>query len=107
MSKEIAQTIIQQLGGGKFAAMTGMKNVTYFNGGEKSRGGVTFKIGGGAKSGINYVRVTLTFMDVYTVEYLKVSPSKGTVKTIKQSDDVYCDMLQDNFIEATGFFTSL
>lgn len=50
---QVAETIRQQLGGARFAMMTGAKN---FVGGENM---LLFSVGRGAKAGINRVRVTL------------------------------------------------
>lgn len=98
----VSKTILEQLGGNKFIVMTGAKN---FVGGNNT---LSFRLPGGAgfcKEGINGVRVTLTAMDDYTVEFIKIR--KFEVKTIKTVEGVYCDNLQAVFTEATGLYTSL
>jgi hypothetical protein len=96
-----AEEVLQQLGGRKFIAMTGAKNFVK-NDKEKS---ITFKIGGGAKNSINYVKITLTSMDVYNVDFIKV---RGTdIKTIATAKGVYNDQLQSIFTKYTGLYTSL
>jgi hypothetical protein len=99
---EIANTILEQLGGGRFAAMTGAKNFAAVE------SGVRFKLPakpGWIKNGINMVTIRLTPSDTYTVEYGKLRGTKYTV--IATSEDVYCDTLQADFLDATGLFTSL
>jgi hypothetical protein len=96
-----AEEVLQQLGGRKFIAMTGAKNFVK-NDKDKS---ITFKIGGGAKNSINYVKITLTSMDVYNVDFIKV---RGTdIKTIATAKGVYNDKLQSIFTKYTGLYTSL
>jgi len=95
---QVAQTIIQQLGGNRFAMMTGAKNFTAID------SGLSFKIGRNAKN-ITHVRVKLTPDDVYTMEFLTVRGT--TIKTPATVCGVYCDMLQAIFTEKTGMYTSL
>ena len=72
--REIAQTILQQLGGNKFIAMTGAKNLGFTN------KGLQMKIGRNAK-GVTHVIIELTSMDLYDIEFVKVRAMKRT--TIK------------------------
>lgn len=89
----VAQTILQQLGGGRFIAMTGAKN---FLGRED---GLSFKIGSNAKR-ISHVRVTLTPADLYNVEFLSI---RGTsIKTAAVVEGAYFDNLADVIAENTG-----
>lgn len=107
MSKQIAQTILEQLGGRQFAVMTGAKNLTSHSEGEGCLGALSFRIpgsGGFTKGGINYVKVTLTPSDVYKCEFGKIRGRTYTV--VSTAEDVYCDMLQDTFLEHTGLLTS-
>jgi len=104
----IATTILQQLGGNKFIAMTGASK--FQSHGDKALG---FRIP--TRNGINAVKVTLAPGDVYTVEFLKVTPpglngegfrpASAVVK--KKVEGVYFDQLQSVFTEATGLLTSL
>lgn len=98
----IATTILDQLGGGRFAAMTGAKCFAAIE------SGVRFKLPskpGYIKNGINMVTVRLTPSDTYTVEYGKLRGMKYTV--VATSENVYCDTLQADFLDTTGLFTSL
>lgn len=101
MACEIAKTILTQLGGNKFIAMTGAKN---FVGGERD---LTFKLPGKnfAKNDINYVKITLTPADTYDVEYFK---TRGlTIKTITKTEGIYFDQLCKDFETETGLRTRL
>ena len=91
--KEIAQTILQQLGGNKFIAMTGAKNLGFTN------KGLQMKIGRNAK-GVTHVIIELTSMDLYDIEFVKVRAMKRT--TIKKLKGIYADQLGEIFKKYTG-----
>ena len=95
-----AEDVLQQLGGKKFIAMTGAKN---FVKDDKTKS-ITFKLPR-AKSGINYVKISLTSMDLYNIEFLSVRG--GNIKTVKEVKGVYNDQLQKIFTQYTGLNTSL
>lgn len=94
----VAQTILAQLGGNRFAAMTGAKS---FCAGENT---LTFKIGRNA-SKATAVRVTLDPDDTYMMEFLAIRNFEVT--TVASFDGVYCDLLAPTFEDATGLATSL
>lgn len=98
---QVANTILNQLGGNKFIAMTGAKDLMSLNG-----KGLQFKLPARfAKNGINCVRVTLNAADLYDVEYGKV---RGLdYKVLNTSSDIYADALRANFSEVTGLYTSI
>ncbi len=98
MDKRQGAVVIQQLGGGRFIAMTGAKD--FFIGPK----GVVFKIGRNSK-GVNYVRINLNSMDTYDVEFLQVRKFKEKVKS--EAKGIYADMLRDVFEQHTGLRTSL
>jgi hypothetical protein len=94
-----SKTILAQLGGGRFIAMTGAKS---FVGGDKT---LTFRVSGNlTKNRINCVRITLTPMDEYRVEGLKITGVK--VKTVAVREGVHCDILRSIFTDMTGLYTS-
>lgn len=98
----IATTIMNQLGGKKFTAMTGANNHVF----DDKTNTLSFRLPSRfAKDGINYVSITLTPMDDYTVKFKKIWGTK--VKDIKEIKTVYCDMLQEVFTETTGLYTRL
>jgi hypothetical protein len=93
-----AVTILEQLGGNRFIAMTGAKD---FIKDEVNRM-IGFKIGRNSKS-INYVRITLNGKDLYDMEFLR--KRKLDLKVVSKANDVYFDQLQDVFTENTGMYT--
>ena len=91
--KEIAKTILQQLGGNKFIAMTGAKNLGHTN------KGLQMKIGRNSK-GITHVIINLKASDTYEIEFIKLRGAKRTV--VKKVSGVYNDMLGKIFTKYTG-----
>jgi hypothetical protein len=101
-NRYIAETIIEQLGGGRFITMTGAKDLTILD------RGVQLKINGrhpelGKK--VNRVIVKLNFLDLYDVDYLYVR--EGKVTTIAKAEGIYNDMLMDSFEQNTGLYVTL
>lgn len=99
MANAIAHTILEQLGGGRFVVMTGARNFL------AHESALSFRLPRGTADGSNYVKVTLTAMDDYTVETLSVRGIKATPKSFRQG--VYADSLRDVFTALTGLYTSL
>ena len=95
----IAQTILAQLGGSCFVAMTGARNFIAIE------RGLTLKLGRGAHNGITHVTITLDASDTYTVRFQRVHGAKVTEKGTYEG--IYVDMLRGTFTQATGFVTSL
>ena len=62
----VAKTILEQLGGNKFRMMTGAKNFMSF------AEGLVMKIGRNS-SNSNYLKITLNSMDLYDMEFAKVT----------------------------------
>lgn len=98
MSQQVARTILEQLGGNRFAVMTGSKNFT------ASPNSLSFKVGRNAKK-VSHVKIELTPMDDYTVSFLSLRNLE--IKELAKHEGVYCDQLQDLFCEETGMFTRL
>lgn len=102
-SKAVATEILRQLGGYRFTVMTGARDIVAH---DEGRGGVWFKLPRGlAKDGINMVKITLTAMDDYIVETLKVRGLKVT--PVGYRENVYSDTLRAVFTTLTGLDTSL
>ncbi|MFL9499249.1 hypothetical protein ACJMQP_04245 [Rhodopseudomonas palustris] len=97
---EVANTILDQLGGRRFVLVTGAKNLMAS---PNECGALTFQING--RGGVNRVRITLTAADNYTLEFMKVRGCKVT--TAHKAEGVYCDMLHDVFEAQTGLYASL
>ena len=95
----VAKTILEQLGGNKFRMMTGAKNFMGFT------EGLVMKIGRNS-SNSNYLKITLNSMDTYDMEFAKLT-RMGEKKSVTEYNNIYCDMLTDQFTAHTGMYTSL
>jgi hypothetical protein len=99
-TQDIAQEIIDQLGGRKFTAMTGAKHFVSIE------SGLQFKLPSNfATAGINFVQVILGRDDLYTVKFYKMRGLKLTL--ISEHEGIYNDMLADLFTRNTGLSVSL
>ena len=97
--KQIEQTILQKLGGNKFIAMTGAKNLGF------TGTGLQMKIGKNAK-GVTHVIIDLDRgKDLYNIEFVKIRGVKRT--TVKKLKGVYADQLGKIFTKYTGLRTRL
>jgi hypothetical protein len=94
----VAKIILSQLGGNKFVAMTGAKNLA---GDEKS---LSMRIGRNS-SNSNYMKITLNSMDMYDIRFSRIV--KYQEKNIKEYNNVFNDMLTDIFTKHTGMYTRL
>ena len=88
------ETIFRQLGGNRFIAMTGAKNL-----GTSTKKDLSFSIGRNAKK-VTHVHIKLTSMDLYDVEFINMRGAKR--KVIKKVRGVYGDMLPKIFKKYTG-----
>jgi hypothetical protein len=101
-SLEVPTTILAQLGGNRFLVMTGARNLL---GSENS---LTFQLPGNlTKAKINKCVITLTPLDLYTVEFYRVDARKGEFHKVSEATEVYADNLQEVFTEHTGLYTHL
>ena len=129
-NQEIAKTIMQQLGGNQFVAMTGARQLVAVE------NGVRFRIGRNATR-TNVVRITLRGDDTYNMEFMYVQnpPNPYTLlmkymgrgmdplsaetkvkqkiaamtepQTLREYKGVYCDQLQELFRDYTKLNTRL
>lgn len=97
----IAQTILSQLGGNRFIAMTGAKNLV--NHGDA----LSFKLPARfARDGINCVKVSYDEgRDLYDLSFDRLHGAKLTHKAAIEG--AYADDLQRLFTETTGLDTRL
>lgn len=103
--QEIARTILEQLGGNRFIAMTGSKD--FISDGNTLR--MTLRKN---KSPANRLYITLTWDDLYEMRFFHYTPGGLNIKTlewkeekiveVKTYTDVFFDMLQELFTEVTG-----
>ena len=95
----IAKTILKQLGGNKFAVMTGAKN--FVDCGDA----LSMRIGRN-KTSSNYLKITLNMMDLYDVRFSRVSP-KGGERSVTEYNNIFNDQLVEVFEKHTGMYTKL
>ena len=93
----VANTILAQLGGRRFLAMTGAKDIV---GGEAS---LQFKLPRGfAKNKATHARVTLDASDTYTLAFFKWNARALDMATLSSESGIYAEDLRRFFTEATG-----
>jgi len=96
---QIAKTILEQLGGNQFLAMTGAKNLT------SGENFLSFRLPMKTRDGANYWKIKLMPSDTYDIETMSVRGLKVTPKT--QKYNIYNDQLRGIFEDITGLRTSL
>ncbi len=110
-----ASTILEQLGGNRFLAMTGTKNLVKNT--EKKT--LTMKLIPN-KSKAKWLKITLNSFDTYDMEFMgekkTLNPEwaaagikifDSTTVTIEKIEGAYDDMLQSVFTSVTGLYTRL
>ena len=95
----VANEIYRQLGGNKFAVMTGAKNFIDIE------NGIRMKIGRN-KTNHNWMEVTVNSLDLYDVAFAKLT-KLGERKSLKEYNNVYNDSLVELFETHTGMYTKL
>lgn len=106
----IADAILEQLGGSKFLAMTGANHLL--------ADGNTLRMRlPKNNSRANRLYITLDPDDTYTMRFFRFTAGRLNKKTFIWTEDktqeirlekgVYCDMLQDVFASVTGMYTHL
>ena len=90
----VAKTILQQLGGNRFIAMTGAKNLA------STENSLTFKISSRNKSKATPIKIILNCMDTYDMEFIECK--KYEVKLLKKLGSIYAEDLQRVFTLETG-----
>ncbi len=104
MALEIANTIINQLGGNKFRVMTGAKDFV----GCDTKKFVQFRLPTAGKINgkkITNVKIIVNDNDLYDVQFWNIRGINSVM--LEEVTDVYCDMLQSLFTEKTGLDTHL
>lgn len=106
---KVYEIIFQQLGGNRFAAMTGSKRFV--------GDGNTLEMQlAKNKSKANRLAITLDEgKDLYTMRFYKYTPGRfnrttcefteDKVVEVELFEDVFCDQLQEIFTEVTGLYT--
>lgn len=93
---DVARTILDQLGGGRFKAMTGANSIVAFPSLDDKRPwpGVEVKFPIGSAK---YMRIALAPSDTYTVQFMT-----RTRRVFKEMDDIYADSLRRVVSDTTG-----
>lgn len=101
MNNQVAETILKQLGGRMFIAMTGAN--TFVTDGIS----LSFRI---PNKRINCITIVLNDLDLYDVVYerlLKRKDGTFSLRTIAESNNLFFDQLQNDFTLHTGMYTRL
>lgn len=102
MSNEIAQTILAQLGGGKFRAMTGAKQ--FLCGPSMLQFDLPARF---AKNRATKVRIDLDANDEYTVTFFRWVKAKLECVQLSKHDGVQVSNLREIFTRETGLDCTL
>ncbi len=98
----IAETILQQIGGRRFAVMTGSKDFV------GTGNGLRMSL---ARNKTSANRLLITYdegTDLYNMRFFRQCVTKKfdiTTKDIAKYEGIYCDMLESMFTEVTGLHT--
>lgn len=100
-TKQIAETILKQLGGNQFVAMTGAKNFGF-----DANGSLSFRL---PTRKINCVKITPNALDLYDIEFRKITRRKLDIDNhlVAMDGNIYADNLRGIFEKETGLRTSL
>lgn len=99
MKTQVAQTILEQLGGNKFIVMVGAHSLT------SDKNALIFKLRAQNEKHIKAVKVVLNGKDLYDIEFYSIQGYE--FKTVGIANDVYNENLQDVFTSYTGLATKL
>lgn len=101
MPTAVGKTILEQLGGQRFIAMTGARDFVYLY------NMLQFDLPSGfAIRGMNRVQIELTPADTYDMRFYRTGPGHAFV-LLSSSERVYANRLQDLFTLHSGLDTHL
>jgi hypothetical protein len=104
MTKQVAETIIKQLGGvGRLTSMIGAKDFLNMDIGS-GKGGLQFRFARAVKS-INRVKIMLNSKDLYDITFY--AGSAMNIRAVKEFKDIYADQLVSLFEKETGLYLSI
>lgn len=98
INEGVAETILQQLGGNKFIAMTGAKDL-------QSKGNLLSMKFPRTFNGVNYLTIKLNSWDTYDLDFGYLSGNN--VRRVALKTGVMANDLQEIFTEVTGLYTHL
>ena len=97
----VAETLAQMGGGGRLRAMIGAKHFVHH-----ADGTLAFKFMK-ARQGANYVEITLTPKDLYTMRIGRIRRGGIGFEEIVVAEDLFFDQLIPTFENATGLYLTL
>jgi hypothetical protein len=104
-NNEIIDTMLQQLGGGRFFVMTGSKP-QYKEVKDTESPAVTIKLARN-KSRAQYMRLQYQGgLDTYKMEFKRMTPDYDIVM-VDEYEGLYAEDLQETFTQVTGLYTRL
>jgi len=96
-TQQVAQTILSQLGGNRFIAMTGCSNFG------STPSSLSFKLPRGFANKATHCVITLDASDTYTVEFVKCNMRAAVYRqVVAETSMVYAESLTELFTAATG-----
>lgn len=107
--EQVAHTILAQLGGRRFLAMTGASNLVCSTD-DNNQPGLAMKLPRNAGK-VNCLKITLNGLDTYDMEFFRFSLSNKTGESkktnVQRFENVYDDGLQSVFTTVTKMYTYL
>lgn len=101
-SRELAHAILEHLGGKRFLAMTGARDLLAIE------AGLSFRLPAHlARDNITHVAIQIELKPTYTISFERVSVAKQTIEQVRALNGVMPDELQAYFHEITGLAPSL
>lgn len=101
MANVVTDTILEQFGARRAAAMIGIKQIV------TSQNAVDIRYAAKGRNGANHVRIELDPNDTYTVTFYKIAKGGMDVRRVKDLEMVYADVLRETFTRETGLHLSL
>jgi hypothetical protein len=100
-ARNIAAEILQQLGGNRFIAMTGARNLSFAD-----NGALTMHLRRNI-SGAKYLRIEINGSDLYNMIFRTQCKKDYSFPIVAQYENIYADQLQSIFTKVTGYNTTL
>lgn len=99
--RQISETILAQLGGKRFAMMTGANSFMH-----DDNGSLIFKLPAKQHGLAHFgVRIELNAMDTYDMHFLRMKRGASAVVETTTHEGIYNDQLQTIFTKETGLYT--
>lgn len=103
VNNQIVNTMVSQLGGNRFFAMTGSKPL--YKNCNCDNPLITLQLRRNLSKS-NYLTITyIAGADLYKMEFIRLTKTSRDI--VKEFTDVYCDQLQELFTQVTGLYTRL